>query len=249
MLSKLDTRSDDQDPSTAENLADLFFEIGMDQTGKSHPAEAIKWLTKAYDAIVGQDLDELSSDAPELQVSIMHSMVKALMSLSGEENIAQAWNLVQELDIGYGDRLAVLLLKLDLYALDPAFPPQEYCDVLQKIVRTVHLTNTNVKTVLHHIHKLRARNARMAHTVLVFLAMERLLGAEDFEWLEKTLITIIWNCTTSAEFEDAFDLLTGFLDTLHAEIGKAISPSATHAAQIVCSLLRQVQSLLKDLLC
>jgi len=233
MFFKMHALSPDRDSSTAETQADLFFEIGKDQIGRMHPTEAIKWLTKAFEAISGQNLDELTSDAPELQVSIMHSMVKALIALGGDKDIARAWNIVQDLDIRYSDKLAVLLLKLDLYALNPIFPPQDYCDVLQRIVRTVHLTNTNIKTALHHVQKLRARNTRMAHTVLVALATERLLGVEDFDWLEKTLITTVWNCTTSAELEDAINLLSDFLNTLHTELGKAISPSATHAAQIV----------------
>lgn len=233
MYSKLHSCVPGRDSSTAEIQADLFFEIGKDQIGKLHPTEALKWLTKSYEAISGQDSDELTSDAPELQVSIMHSMVKALMSLGGEENIARAWNIVQDLDIRYSEKTAVLLLKLDLYALNPMFPPQDYCDVLQRIVRTVHLTNINVKTALHHVQKLRARSARMAHTVLVSLATERLVNVEDCEWLEKTLITSAWNCTTSAELVDAIDLLGDFLNTLHTNLGKAISPSATHAAQIV----------------
>lgn len=235
MFSKMKSRSPDRDSSTAEIQADLFFEIGKDQIGKLHPTEALKWLTKSYDAISGQDLDKLTSDAPELQFSTVHNMVKALMALGGDENIARAWNMVQDLDITYSEKLAVLLLKLDLFALNPMFPPQDYCDVLQRIVRTVHLTNTNVKTALHHVHILRARSARMAHAILVSLALERLLDVENFEWLEKTVVMSAWNCTTTADWEDAINLLSDFLNTLHTSLGKAISPSATHAAQIVRS--------------
>lgn len=234
MLTKLSAKSADRTPSTVEGLADLFYEIGKDQASKSHPSEAIKWLTKAYDAISGVKLDDLSSDAPELHLSIMHGMIRALVDWKGEDNMSKAWNLVRELNIRYGNKLVVLLLNLDLHALDPTFPPQEYCDVLQKVVRTVHLTKANVKTVLHYAHKLRARNARMAHTVLVALAMERLLGAEETELLEKTLITIIWNCTTSPDFGNALDQVSELLNSLHAGTGIAMTSSATHAAQIVC---------------
>ena len=233
MLSKLDANSNDREPPTAERLADLFFEIGKDQADKSHPAEALKWLVKAYNAISTRDEDELSSDAPELIFRIMHTMVRAHIKLKQEDDIIRAWNLVQDMHNKYGNKLAVLLLKLDLYALDPIFPPQEYTDVLLNIVQTVHLTETNIKTALHHIHKLRVRNSRMAHTVLVSLLMERLLGAENSGWLEKTLITIVWNFTTSSDLADEFDRLRDVLDGLHAEIGKAIGPSATHAAQVV----------------
>ena len=232
MVPKLGVASAEGDHWTAESIADLYYEIGKDQTSSSRPAEATKWLTRAHDVLSGRNLEELSSDASELQLSILHSMVKALISLGGQENIERAWNILGELEMGHGERLAVLLLRLDLYSLEPTFPTQDYCDVLQKIIRTVHLTDSNVKTALHHIHKLRTRNARMAHTVLVVLVIERLVGIEVLQWLEKTLITIVWNCT-SAEFADAFELLKEFLNTLDFKIGRVMSPSATHAAQIV----------------
>lgn len=183
--------------------------------------------------MTSQDLDNLSDDASELQVAIMHAMVKALMADVTEENTRRAWNIIQELDIAHGDRLAVLLLKLDLYGLDQAFPPQEYGDVLQKIVRTVHLTDRNVRTTLHHVHKLRARSPRIGHTILVSLASERLTGSGESAWLEKTLITITWNCTASTDLPDAHDLLKDVFDTSLADTGKAMSQSATHAAQVV----------------
>lgn len=233
MLPKLRFDSDTLDPSAAESVADLYYEIGSDQIGRSRSEEALRWLTRAHDVLSVQGVDGLSSDAPELQVSIMHAMVKTFISLGGETHVIKAWNVIAELDSAYGKRLAVMLLKLDIYALDPSFPPQEYCDVLERIVRTVHLTDSNVNTALHHIHKLRIRNARMAHKVLVDFAMNRLVGTQEPRWLEKTLVTIVWNCTTSAEFEDSFDPLSNFLDTLYSNNEIVMSPSATHAAQIV----------------
>ena len=155
------------------------------------------------------------------------------MEETSEESRRKAWNIVQELDVAHGERLIVLLLKLDLYALDPNFSPQDFGDVLLQIVRTVHLTDTNVKTALHHVHKLRSRNPRIAHTILVSLAVERLGGAEYFAWLEKTLITITWNCTTSTDFTDAHRLLEDVFNTVLAHTGRALSQSATHAAQVV----------------
>ena len=234
-LTKLGSGNDVIDSSAVETLADLFFEIGRHESKNKHSAEALKWLSKAHDMILSQDLDRLSSDANELQVAVMHATVKALIDEDSEENRRKAWNIIEELDIAHGDRLAVLLLKLDLYALDDVFSPQYFGDVLQKIVRTIHLTDTNVKTALHYVHTLRSRNPRTAHTVLVSLATERLLGAEDFAWLEKTLMTIIWNCTTSTELKDGHDLLNNVLDTLLADTGRTMSQSATHAAQVVCS--------------
>lgn len=213
----------------------MLFEIGSTRWKKSEYTEAIKWLERAYDVLVGQNIEALSSDAGELQLSIMHLLVRALIKLPGEENTGRAWNIMSELEADSGNRLPVLLLKLDLYALDPTSSAQEYCDALSRILRTVHLTELNLKTTLHHVHKLRLRNPRMAHTSLECLLSERLADAEEPAWMERTLITMIWNCTASTDFTDidALNIIRGALERHFTHTGKELSPSATHAAQIV----------------
>lgn len=233
MLSKMTSTTHKLDPSVAENLADLLFEIGCAQWRKLAYATAVQWLEKARDVLIGQKLEALSSDGGELQISIMHFLVRALTKLSGEDNRSKAWNIVSELEIDSANRLAVLLLKLDLYAVDSLSSAQHYCTILQRISRTVHLTESNLKTILHHVHKLRLRNPRMAHMSLETLLLERLIDAKETNWMEKVLITMIWNFTTSVAIADGLELLRSVLDVLFSNSGKAISPSATHAAQIV----------------
>ena len=233
MLTKLGTGVKELAPSSTEQLADLFFEIGNDHGRKSLHSEAIRWLEKAYDVLASQNLGRLSSDAGELRLSIMHGMVKVLMNLSGAGSITKAWSIVGELEIESGDRLAVSLLKLDLIDIDQTSSSQEYCDVLRKIVRSVHLTDSNFKTMLHQVHKLRRRNAGMAHSLLSTLISERLLGAGETAWLEKALITVVWNCTTSTDLTNALGLLNAIIDIVAANLSRPLSPSATHAAHIV----------------
>lgn len=233
MLTKVRFGSEALEPHSAEELADTLFEIGRSQSQKLRWSEATYWLERAHDAISDHALEALSGDAEELQISIMHGMARALINQEGEASRARAWDLVHRLDVECGERVVVLLLKLDLLALDPAHPPQDHCDVLQRIVRTVHLTNTNIKTILHHVHKLRARSSSMAHTILVTLLSERLLGAEHPAWFEKALVTIIWNGTTSTGTFSILNSLSELLDTLVSGSNQFLSPSSTHAAQIV----------------
>lgn len=234
MLVKINLDKDQPESTSAEELADLLFEIGRSLGKKLQWSDAMHWLEKAHDILSGQNLELLSSDVGELQISIMHSMARALINMEGGENLEKAWNIIRELDIDCGDRLVVSLLKLDAFALDPAHSAQDYSDVLQRIVRTVHFTDTNVKTILHHVHILRVRSPSNAHAVLVALLCNRLLRADEPRWLEKVLITIIWNCTTSTDFEDGLNSLSEVFDTMAAESSNHLSPPATHAAQIVC---------------
>lgn len=233
MLAKVCLDPDGLESASAEELADTLYEIGRTQSQKLHWSEAIYWLNSAHDAIAGQTLENLSSDAEELRISIMHEMARALISQGSEENRARAWDIILKLDVECGNRLVVLLLKLDILAMDPVHALQDYSKVLQTIVRSVHLTASNIKTVLYHVHKLRARSPPLAHTALVALFLERLLGAEQPEWLERTFVTIIWNCTTSNDFLEIPSLLGELLETLASTSIKALSASATHAAQIV----------------
>lgn len=233
MLTNVNFDTDNLEPSSAEELADLFFEIGGSQSKKTQWADAVHWLERAHNILLGQSQHLLSSDAGELRISIMHSMARALLNLESDGSLDKAWNIIRELDLDCGDRLVVLLLKLDIFANDACHSAQDYCDILNKIVCTVHLTDTNVKTIVHHVHKLRSRSPLMAHQVLVTLLSERLLGAKETKWIEKALITIIWNCTSSTDFLDAMTSLSEVFDALANGAAKALSPHATHAAQAV----------------
>ena len=233
MLAKIKVDAQELEPSSAEELADTLFEIGNSQVTELKWSEAIPWLEKAHDILAGQSLEVLSSDAGELQISVMHAMARALINQQDQGSRTKAWNIIRELEVECGGRLAVLLLKLEGLAFDGESSVQDYCDVLQRIVRTVHLTDTNVKTIIHHVHELRSRSTPMAHTVLNTLLMERLLGAEKQKWVEKVLVTIVWNYTTSADYLNALNPLIELFDILEASSTSPLSPCATHAAQIV----------------
>ena len=230
--------TDKLEPSSAEELADLFFEIGVCESKKTQWADAVNWLEKAHNILLGQSQELLSDDAGQLRISIMHSMARALLNLESDSSQERAWNIVREMELDCGDRLVVLLLKLDLLAADASHSVQDYCDILHKIVRTVHLTDTNVKTILHHVHKFRPRNPLMAHRVLVTLLNERLLGAEETKWIEKVLITIIWNCMNLTDSLDVLTLLSEVFDALGNSAAKTLSAHATHAAQTVRAIKR-----------
>jgi hypothetical protein len=61
-------------PTSAETLADLLYEIGKDNLTKRNYEAATRWLERAYDALVDQDMEMLSPEASELRLSTMHSI-------------------------------------------------------------------------------------------------------------------------------------------------------------------------------
>ncbi len=235
MLSKLKPSVTVLDPVSAESLADTLFEIGQDQYAKKQYQEAVRWLEMADDVLVGQSLENLSSEASDLKNSIMHTLARTLMNLPGQGNHERAWNIVANLDNEPGDKLLVLLLKLDLLAADESSPLESYCEVLERVIRTVHLTESNFKTVMHHVHKLKTRNADMAFHVLETLLLERLAMADKSEWVERALVTAIWITTTSAAVTSGLDPLERLLESLHVKLNKPLGQTATHAGQMVCT--------------
>ncbi|KAL9045126.1 MAG: hypothetical protein Q9214_001790 [Letrouitia sp. 1 TL-2023] len=231
MLSQITPSQSTLTPSAAEELADILFEISQSNEGKQY--DAIYWLEKAHDVLSYQSLGSLSSDAHELRSSIFDAFVRVLIEHEGKASLAKAWAIVKEMQNESGDGLALLLLKLDLLSLDQTSATQDYYDILLQIVRTVHIHDSNIKTTLHHVNRLRIRSPQMAHQILVTLLSERLLGLDVPLWAEKVLIMIIWNCTDSADKMNGLTILNEVFDRLMYELKSTLTVPATRAAQIV----------------
>ena len=222
-------------PILAEDLADLLFEIGKDLIARSNFGAAVQWLEKAHDLLISHNLECLSSDVGELQLAIMHSLVKALIHVPGEDARRKASSMLSDLDARSSDRLVIQLLKLDLLSTESTAPDQAYFDVLLRIVGTVHVSEPNLKTIMHHVHKLRPGSPGLAHCILQALLLDRLVDAEEPEWVEKVLVTIIWNAAVSTHSAVEFSSMKQLLTKLKDKLNQPIGASATHAAQMVRS--------------
>lgn len=240
-MAKLDHEKNVLEAAVAEQLADTLFEIGRDQAKKQQYQSALHWLERAHDVFVLHDPGDQSTDARALKNSIRHCLVHTSVKIGGEENIVRAWNIIHELENEEENTVAVLLLKLRVLTSNPS-GAQDYCDVLLQVVRQIHLSDVNVKTILHHVHEIKRRSAHLAHSVLTTFISERLLVMDEMSWIETTVITLVWNCTTSTDLGDMTDQLDGLLTKVAAGSNSAFGASATHAAQIVCTLCSQTSS-------
>ena len=232
-LTKLETEEYSIFPSHNESLADLLYEIGKDQMMKAHHADAARWLEKALNMLNNQSLESLSNDSGELEIAILYLFARALLELPGVEAGEKVRNIVNDLTTRYGDKLAILLLRLDLFAIEPNSSNEDYYDILLRIVRTFHVTESALKTVMHHVHVLRCRSTHLAHEVLKVLLLERLSSTEQPSWVEKVLITIVWNSTTSVNSADHINPLQHLFQNLKNRDNITLGSSATYAAQVV----------------
>ena len=74
MFSKCKELQRQLEPSTAESMADMLFEIGDEFTHKRNFEVAVKWLERAHDVIGEQAIEKLSPDAGELRLTIMQRL-------------------------------------------------------------------------------------------------------------------------------------------------------------------------------
>jgi len=228
------------DPVEAERFTDLLYEIGHDLLERKHYEDAAKWLERAYDILTNQNAEKLSSDAEDLKLSVTSSLVKALLRLQEEGARAKASDLIELVQTEVGDKLVVLLLRLELFSVSQEFDPMEYHDYLRRIISTVHLTDSNTKMILHHVYKLKSRNSALACSTLDQMCV-RLLDTEKESWVEKVFIARIWTSTAFTNSADAVSSLREFLEMVTANRAKAfaLTASATHAAHIL--LWKQIE--------
>ncbi|KAI9826189.1 MAG: hypothetical protein M1819_007445 [Sarea resinae] len=241
MVSKNGPDFKDWDPSLAESLADLMFEIGKDLLKKKQFALAVKWLDRSFDVLMGQELERLSDQAGELRISILYSSVKALLGTQQEEGRARARHLVDLLEIDFGEKLVVLLLRMDIISTAPKFDSSEYFGVLQRVIRVFEINPTNIRTVMHDIHKLKNHSPNLACKAVDELLETRLYSMDTEEWIERAFITRLWIIADIPESEDVLDQLSQVCDSLSMNLVKPLSASATHAAQIL--LWKRIESL------
>jgi hypothetical protein len=213
------------DASTAESLADVLYEIGKDILRKKQYTMAVKWLDRAHNVLVEQELDRLSMDASELRLSIMESLIKALLGVEDVESNDKARSLVELLENELGEKLIVLLLRLELI-----------CDVLKRMIRTMMLTESNFKLIMHHIRKLADKNPGQACVALDELLKLRILPEGKPEWTEKVIITRLWVVTNQEESSDVLKVFGEILSMVFDGSAESFSPAAGLAAQTVCSL-------------
>ncbi|KAF2848838.1 SPO22-domain-containing protein [Plenodomus tracheiphilus IPT5] len=203
----------------AETLADLMYEIGKDALAKRNYEVAVRWLGRTYDTIGDQDMERLSPEMGELRLSTMQSIIQAYMKITTSDALDKAWGMVKLMETDFGDKMVVLLLKIELLTVAETLDTTEFYNVLLRMIRTVVLNDTNFKTAV------------TACKVLDELMELRLLREENQTWIEKAVITRIWISTSKESIETSLEEVEGMLDSVTRNSKESLSPPATHAAQ------------------
>ncbi|CAN9168411.1 unnamed protein product [Alternaria alternata] len=226
--------------TTTEQLADLLYEIGKAALAKRDYEIAARWLERAFDVLGEQDLDMLSPEIGELRLSIMQSLVNAYMKTKTMETQEKAWQMMRLMETDFGDKMMVSLLKIELLSEAQTFDTTEFYNVLLRMIRTVVLNDTNFKTIMHYIHKLKDHSNTTACKALEDLIDVRLFREENQSWIEKAIITRIWLGTNNNPADNTLEQLQELFDTVDQNSKIRLSAPATHAAQTL--LWKKAQS-------
>ncbi len=225
-------------PSTVESLADTLYEIGRDLLCKQEFSKAETWLNRAHELLNGPELDRLSMDANELRVSVMQSLIKTHMALEPDGHMEKARNMLALLENELGDKLVVLLLKLEMlsHSANEVFDAISYSDVLQRMTRAIALNDSNFKLMMFHIRQLGNKSPSLACKALdSFLSLRVLSNEREYppEWIEKCLITRLYLTSMHRESADIFTSLNNLFSMIVAAVAKPVSSEATLAAHTV----------------
>ena len=224
------------DADMAEKLADLLYNMGQDFQKKKKYDLAIKWLQRAQEVLSAQEPERLSIDASDLGTSITQSRIQALLALQDEDAFSQAAQLVDSLEsVVGGDRLLVLLLRLEILnsPLNVHFDTSTYGDIIRKMIRTVMLTDSNFKLVMHHIRKLNDKAPSIACNMLDTLLQGRLFSEGTEAWIETAVVNRVFICTNGKDGIDVFESLRRILDGIVSHCKRPLGLGATHACQTV----------------
>ncbi|KAI9055545.1 hypothetical protein LZ554_000492 [Drepanopeziza brunnea f. sp. 'monogermtubi'] len=232
-------------PSTAESLADVLYEMGKDLLTKQQYPMAVKWLERASEVLDGQELDRLSVDATELRTSILQSLTRALLGLRDAAAAERARGLVDLLQNQVGDKLVVLLLRLELLSAPSTddgipFDSASYLDILQRMIRTLLLSDGNFKLIMSHIRKLTDKSPSLASKALDDFLILRIVRENSDDWFEKALVTRLWIAANHRDSPDSLGQLEELFSTLVANFVKPASSAATLAAHTL--LWKRIES-------
>lgn len=188
---------------------------------------AIKWLQRAWDAMNGQRLQELPRDAIELRMTILQSLVTALLGLQTSESSEKANNLVRYIESEIGDQPIILLLNLEILNRSPAevFDNEAYGNILRRMIRGFQPSDSNFKLLAYHVRKVHSKSPGLGCAILdEFLAS--LIKTGQSGWIDRAVVTRIFMTTSQRDFAGSIDEAEKSLLRVEEPVGADASFSA-----------------------
>lgn len=134
--------------SLPELAADLCYEIGRAQILQKRVESALTWLERAYNVLKNEDAACSSLENEDLRLAIVASFVEALAAFPDADGVERAWALLVSLeqDYGLGNRMAVLVMQLNVLMRKNDCDINAVSAILSRMVRSSVLTEQTYRT-------------------------------------------------------------------------------------------------------
>ncbi|GKT56458.1 transcriptional regulator [Colletotrichum tofieldiae] len=220
------------DPSSAEKMAEVLFEMGKGLSKKGDFSMAARWLERGYDVINAQDLGHLSRDAIELRLAVCQALVHALLGMNTQDSSQRAVELVNYVETEIGDKPVVLLLRLELLQKAPAevFDVDAYASILRRMVRAFNFSEAHFKLLVHHARKLHDKSPTQATGVVDGMLGSVVVSSGRDEWVERLVLLRVWMETNQRDSTRAIEALAAVLAGLQDNLEKPFGASAAVGA-------------------
>ncbi|KAI0020392.1 meiosis protein SPO22/ZIP4 like-domain-containing protein [Xylariomycetidae sp. FL0641] len=233
VYSKMKEKKPDSDPTSAEKLADALFEVGKGLSAQKNFLLAAKWLQRAFEFINSQELEQLSREAIELRLAISQALVQAYLTIDGPEGLQSAENHVKYMESELGDKLVVLILRLELLLCSPSevFDCNSYANVLHRMIRSVDVTHTTYKIIVHHIRKLDDKSPGLAVAALDEFVVSRLMLIEYDDWIERAILLRTHMTTVREDTAESVKALSKLFEKVETSRGKPLAAAPALGVQ------------------
>ncbi|KAG9530791.1 SPO22-domain-containing protein, partial [Aureobasidium melanogenum] len=235
----------------AEKKADLTYEVGKAALQKKQFPTAARWLEQSYQIFDDIDPEMLSSDLCDLRVVVMLDYARSLVGVGDADSLVKASSLIVTLDQEHGFRIEVQIARLDIIYARTPFDGQEFCGVLNQIVRGAIFSEGIFKSIMYQIQKLNTHDPERAgatHTTTVRstpgphshlacqtldLLLSRLLGEPSIVqiWIEKIVVMRLYICSLALHVQDHPPTVENLFEDIATRNGTKLGPEATHASQ------------------
>ncbi|GKT44533.1 uncharacterized protein ColSpa_04714 [Colletotrichum spaethianum] len=220
------------DPTSAEKMTEVLFEMGKDLSKRGDFPMAARWLERGYNTINAQDLGHLSRDAIELRLAVCQALVHALLGMNTQDSSQRAFELVNYVENEIGDKPVVLLLRLELLQKAPAevFDVEAYANILRRMVQAFNFSEAYFKLLVHHARKLHDKSPTQATSVVDGMLMGAVVSSGRDEWVERLVLLRIWMEINQRDSMKAIEGLTAVLEGLQDDLEKPFGASTAVGA-------------------
>lgn len=212
--------------STAEQFADLLYEIGRALSKQESTEESVNWFRKSAFVFELETLSDCNVSAAELKMTVMQALVKALLHVETPEALGEARSVLETIRSSFGAKLSCHLLEFDFHAHCPESSSEDMLQAILIMIQGVSLNDPSYRTIMRCIYDLKSKDTALAARALEHLLLSRVLATGREEWIEQVVTVRLWMLAPPGS-ATACDLAENLILSVDQAIDVPFSANAT----------------------